>query len=230
MTRRRSAHGAARAGGATVVYETPPADELRPVPAGAADPIARREDGTFTPAGAAAAARRRADLAKLPDFAEGELEFIPETAFAPFDDARRELTRQSGLDLARSTGGLSRGVWTVVRGACWLTAFAEFWATVAAQTGDPDAAERASRFFQRASIERVKAEDLAAREALARQAAEGDDLARAQAEFQRGLAERVRADAERRALAPAAPSATQSKPEAADSSAAPPGASTEVQP
>lgn len=168
MTRRRAAHGRARELGTTVVYETPPTDELRPAPAGAADPIARREDGTFTPAGAAAAARRRADLAKLPDFAEGELEFIPAPAFAPFDDARRELTRQCGLDLAQSTGGLSRSVWTVVRGACWLTAFAEYWATVAAQTGDPDAAERAARYFSRASIERVKAQDLAALDAQGR--------------------------------------------------------------
>jgi hypothetical protein len=150
------------------VYETPATDELRSVPPGAADPIDRRCDGTFTAAGAAAAARRRAELAKLPDFAEGELEFIPVAAFAPFDDARRDLTRQSGTDLAAATGGLSRSVWTIVRGACWLTSFAEYWATVAAKTGDPEAAERASRFFARASIERVKAEDLASREAAQR--------------------------------------------------------------
>lgn len=168
MTRRRTAHGRARELGASIVYETPPVDELRAVPEGAADPIARREDGTFTAAGAAAAARRRADLAKLPDFASGELEFIPVTDFAPFDDARRELTRATGIDLATATGGLSRSVWTIVRGACWLTSFAEYWAIVAARTGDPDAAERAKRFFQAASIERVKAEDLAAREAASR--------------------------------------------------------------
>jgi hypothetical protein len=151
-----------------VAFEVPPTDELRPVPPGAAAPIDRRGNGTFTPEGAAAAARRRAELAKLPDFAAGELEFIPAEDFAPFDAARRELTTESGRDLAASTGGLSRSVWTIVRGACWLTSFAEYWATVAARTGDPEAAERASRLFQRASIERVKAEDLAAREAAAR--------------------------------------------------------------
>ncbi len=168
MTRRRTAHGNAAAGGSTVVFETPPTDELRPVPQGAADPIARRGNGTFTPEGAAAAARRRAELAKLPDFAEGELEFIPAEDFAPFDAARRELTMESGRDMATTYGGLDRSVWTVVRGACWLTSFAEYWATVAARTGDPEAAERASRLFQRASIERVKAEDLAARAAASR--------------------------------------------------------------
>lgn len=168
MTRRRAAHGTAAQGGATIVYEVPPTDEVRPVPDGAADPIQRRPDGTFTPDGAAAAARRRADMAKLPDFAEGELEFIPTADFAPFDTARRELTTKTGSDLATMTGGLSRSVWTIVRGACWLTSFAEYWSVVAAKTGDPEAAERASRFFQRASIERVKAEDLAAREAAAR--------------------------------------------------------------
>lgn len=168
MTRRRKAHGNAAAGGATVVYETPPIDELRPVPAGASDPIERRKSGQFTSAGAAAAARRRADLAKLPDFAQSELDFIPTDDFAPFDAARRDLTRQTASDLASSTGGLSRGVGTIVRGACWLTSFAEYWAVVAARTGDPEAAERAGKFFQKASIERVKAEDLAAREAAAR--------------------------------------------------------------
>lgn len=164
----RTAHGNAAAGGATLVYETPPTDELRPVPPDASDPIQRRADGTFTSDGARAAVRRRADMAKLPDFAEGELEFVPLDEFVPFDAARRELTRQTGSDLATSTGGLSRSVWTIVRGACWLTAFAEYWAVVAARTGDPEAAERASRFFQRASIERVKAEDLAARDAATR--------------------------------------------------------------
>lgn len=168
MTRRRTAHGAAADGGATVVYETPPTDELRSVPAGSADRIERRSDGRFTAAGAAAAGRRRADLARVPDFAESELEFIPDPDFAPFDAARRDLTRQTASDLAATTGGLSRSVGTIVRGACWLTAFAEFWATVAARTGDPDAAERAAKFFARASIERVKAEDLAARDAAAR--------------------------------------------------------------
>lgn len=168
MSRRRAAHGEAAKHGATIVYETPPTDELRPVPPGAAAPIERRPDGSFTPAGAAAAARRRAELAKLPDFAAGELDFVPHAEFAPFDAARRELTRTTGSDIATSTGGLSSAVWTIVRGAAWLTAFAEYWATVAASTGDADAAERAGRFFQRASIERVKAEDLAAREAAAR--------------------------------------------------------------
>jgi hypothetical protein len=167
-TGRRKAHGTAAEHGATIVFETPPTDELRPVPADAAAPIDRRGNGTFTPAGAAAAARRRAELAKLPDFAEGELEFVSLPDFAPFDAARRELTTQEGSALATNTGGLSRTVWTIVRGAGWITAFAEYWATEAAKTGDPEAAERASRFFARASIERVKAEDLAAREAESR--------------------------------------------------------------
>lgn len=168
MTRRRAAHGRARGLGASVVYETPPVNELRPLPAVVAAPIEHRANGTFTPQGAAAAARRRWELAERPDFAARELDYIPTPDFAPFDDGRRELTSQTGSDLARITGGLSRAVWTVVRGACWLTAFAEYWAVQAARTGDPEAAERASRFFQRASIERVKAEDLASREAAAR--------------------------------------------------------------
>lgn len=173
-TRRRSAHGHAATLGQTIVYETVGTSELRPVPVGAADPIERRQDGRFTAAGAAAAGRRRADLARQPDFAEGELAFIPVEDFAPFDAARRELTVSSGSDLATNTGGLSRSTWTIVRGACWLTAFAEYWAVVAAKTGDPDAADRSGRFFARASVERAKAEDMAAREAKSRPAIASD--------------------------------------------------------
>jgi hypothetical protein len=101
----------------------------------------------------------------MPDFAERELDFIPLEAFAPFDEARRELTRATGSYLATSNGGLSCNVWPTVRGACWMTAFGEYWAAEAARTGDPKAAERAGRFFSMASIERAKADDAAAREA-----------------------------------------------------------------
>ncbi len=163
--RRRTAHGRAAALGATVVYEAPAIGEVRTAPADAAVPIERRGNGTFTPAGAAAAARRRADLERMPDFAERELDFIPAEAFAPFDEARRELTRATGAYIAAANGGLSCNVWPTVRGACWLTAFAEYWAADAAKTGSPKSAEKAARFFAMASIERAKADDAAAREA-----------------------------------------------------------------
>jgi len=166
--RRRAAHGALAGTGATVTFEAVASDEVRPVPADAADPIQRRGNGTFTPAGAAAAARRRADLERMPDFAEQELEFIPAEDFAPFDRARRELTRATGSFLATASGGLSCNVWPTVRGACWLTAFAEYFAADAAKTGNPKSAEKAARFFAMASIERAKADDAAAREAAAR--------------------------------------------------------------
>jgi hypothetical protein len=67
--RRRTAHGRAAELGASVVYEAPALGEVWTAPEGAADPIDRRGNGTFTAAGAAAAARRRADLEKMPDFA-----------------------------------------------------------------------------------------------------------------------------------------------------------------
>lgn len=166
--RRRTAHGRAAELGMELVYEAPASDEVRTAPEGAADPIERRGNGTFTPAGAAAAARRRADLERMPDFAERELEFIPAEDFAPFEASRRDLTRSTGAFLAAANGGLSCNVWPTVRGACWLTAFGEYYATLAARTGDPDAAEKARRFFASASIERAKADDAAAREAGAR--------------------------------------------------------------
>lgn len=168
MSRRRTAHGTAAANGATLVYESPATDELRPLAPAVAEPIEKRTNGTFTPEGAKVAARRRWELAKRPDFAKTELEFVPSKAFTPFDDARRKLTFERGTELAQLTGGLSRAVWTMVRGAAWLTAFAEFWAVEAAKTGSAEAAERAGRFFRQASMENAKALDIAAHEATAR--------------------------------------------------------------
>lgn len=109
MTRRRRAHGRARELGQTTVYEATPTAALRPVPGTAADPIDRDSAGRFTAAGAAAAARRRADLAKLPDFAEGELEFRHAQRVVRIVRRVYGAVRRSGGRSARAAAERARG-------------------------------------------------------------------------------------------------------------------------
>jgi hypothetical protein len=164
----RKAHGNAAKGGETLTWETPPSDEQRTAPDGVAAPIERRGNGTFTADGARAAARRRAALQDRPDFADQELSFIPAEAFQPFEGARRGLLAGAGGEVFEATGGVSRRVWAILRGAAWLTSFGEYWATEAAKSGSGDAADRAARLLSKASVEYQKAWDAACVEAEAR--------------------------------------------------------------
>jgi hypothetical protein len=164
----RHAHGAARQGGKSLVWEDLP-DGPRPVPPGAAAPIPRRPDGTVTREGAAALGRRSAELRKLPDFADGATPWLPPCAeLAPFDEARRDLLRQRRAELATTTGGVSSGVGAVLRGWAYLHAAAEYWASKFFATGDRDAFDSMVRAFKAASSEEAKARDAAAWEAKSR--------------------------------------------------------------
>jgi hypothetical protein len=163
-----AAHGNAKANGETMVFEAVP-DGVRP----AEPPPAASQDAPtgkpFTSESAAYAARRRWELAKVPDFAKRELEFTPTEDFKPFDAGRRELLLAKAGELVGMTGGdVGAGVLTVVRGYSWLVSFAEFYAVRAAKTGSDDDADRARRFFKDASIELAKAHELARAEAAAR--------------------------------------------------------------
>jgi hypothetical protein len=93
----------------------------------------------------------------MPDFAERELTFVPLDDFKPFDGARRELLSTDRQQLHDALGCVPAAAGATLRGAAWCTALAEFWATQAAKTGDPEAAERAARLFKSASMERAKA-------------------------------------------------------------------------
>lgn len=146
--------------GASMTFDSVP-DGVRPALPGTADPVARRDDGTVTSAGAEVLARMRWEAAKNPDFAERELECVPTEEFAPFDAARRDLLRVERQQLHEIHGVVPAAVGTTLRGAAWLTAFAEYWAVQAAKSGDPDAAERAARLFKSASMERAKAWEMA---------------------------------------------------------------------
>lgn len=156
----RTAHGNARKGGQTVVFETAP-DGLRSVAPGSGEPLERREGGKFTSAGAAAAARRRHALAKVPDFAKGELGLIPFEGFEPFDEGRKGLLAAKAGEIVQATGEADTGVMATLRGWSWLVAFAEYYAHQAATAGDAEAATRARMFFKDASIELAKAWEFA---------------------------------------------------------------------
>jgi hypothetical protein len=163
-----AAHGNAKANGQTVVFEAVP-DGVRDAAPVAAAPLAGSQGKRFTSESAAYAARRRWELAKVPDFAKRELEFTPTDDFKPFDEGRRELLIAKAGELLAMTGGeVGAGVMTVVRGYSWLIAFAEFYAVRAAKTGSDDDADRARRFFKDASIELAKAHELQRAEAAAR--------------------------------------------------------------
>src|SRR5688572_4259809 len=115
----RTAHGNARKGGATVVFEAVP-DGLRTAQGGFAEPLERSTGGKFTPAGAAAAARRRHALAKVPDFAKGELELVPFEGFEPFDAGRRGLLAAKASEIVTATGEADTGTMATLRGWSWL--------------------------------------------------------------------------------------------------------------
>jgi len=187
----RSAHGNAAKGGETVVFEAVP-DGLRTVDPGSAEPLDRRSDGKFTAAGAAAAGRRRAALAKVPDVLRGELELVPFEGFGPFDASRRGLLAAKTSEIVDATGAADTGVMATLRGWSWLVAFGEYYATQAATTGDAEAAGRARQFFKDASIELAKSWEFARVSAANRPSPEEMQLAKDRAEYERGLVEHQR--------------------------------------
>jgi hypothetical protein len=163
----RPAHGTAAKRGKTMVFEAVP-DGMRPAPAPTTEPIETDAAGRFTSAGAAAAARRRHELAKLPNFAERELEFIPAESFKPFDKARRDLLSVRISELVTQYGHCSPGTVTVLRGWSWMIAFAEYYATKAAQEDSSSYADLAAKHFKNASIELAKAHEFARVEGAAK--------------------------------------------------------------
>jgi hypothetical protein len=168
---RRAAHGALAATGATIAFE-PCADGVRPVPPGVAAPIARREDGTVTPEGAAELARRGWEARRQPNFNDSAAPWLPPAEeLAPFDGARKDLLSQRRDEICTITGGVSSGVGAQLRGWTYMHAAGEYWASQFFATGDPDAFERMVRAFKAASTEDCKLRDAAVWEAQARKAA-----------------------------------------------------------
>jgi hypothetical protein len=162
-----AAHGRQKEIGKTMTFVAVP-DGIRPIAPLAVVPPAPRQGGRFTAASAREAAHRRRELAKMPDFAKKEIEFIPTQDFAPFDSGRRDLLTRRIEEIVSTYGGASAGLMTTLRGYAWLVSFAEFYATRAARTGDDEDADRARRFFKDASIEMAKVMEIARVEAASR--------------------------------------------------------------
>lgn len=154
----RSAHGAARAGGAEVVAETPPLDELAPLnpdDTGAALALARRRGRPFQP-GNAAAANRGPSLTRIaldPSAPEERRRVHRKAATLK---ARRE------RELAVQHGGRPVSSAVKVELVHWArnTAWAEFFD----RAGD---ALRAASLAEKASAHQLKAIGIAEREARA---------------------------------------------------------------
>jgi hypothetical protein len=161
-------HGAAaKVEGASLVFEAVP-DGVRAAPPIAAVPQAPRDGGRFTSDSASEAARKRWELAKQPDFARRELEFVPTEEFAEFDAGRRDLLERRSAEETTRTGACSSGTMTTLRGYTWLVAFAELYAARFAKAGNDDDADRARKFFKDASIELAKSMEIARAEAASR--------------------------------------------------------------
>ncbi|HKY39257.1 MAG TPA: hypothetical protein VJN18_25140 [Polyangiaceae bacterium] len=175
-TRRRTNHGRDRElHGERQVYETV-TDGVRPVPAGAAAPVERRDDGTVTAAGAAELARMSAEARRLPDFGDRTQPWMPPAAsLAPFDEARRDLLTQRRRELREATGGVDSGVGAQLRAWAYIHAAGEYWASQFYGTGDPEAFERMVRAFKASSSEDARMRDAAVWAAEAR-AKQGDAL------------------------------------------------------
>jgi len=176
------AQGRQKEQGQTLRFSAVP-DGVRPAEPQDAAPQPEGTGKPFDSESGRQAARRRWELAKVPDFIQRELDYVPTADFAPFDEGRRGLLDLKRAELVAMTGSaVGSGVLTVVRGYSWLISFAEFYAVRAAKTGSDDDADRARRFFKDASIELAKAHELARAEARPR----GSATARAIAQFTGG--------------------------------------------
>lgn len=186
----RAAHGTAAKGGALVVSETPPMDELRP--ASSADPgrSDRGPDGRFLPGNAWA---RKAKVRAGPQGTLAALEANADPAWR----AARRWARRSAQHRIREYGeahgcDLSSGVCRMLVDACELSADAAYLRARAARDDEPELLRIAAQLSAGSRQSERDAWHLAGLEARARVDRDGTDLARQQREFQRRLAERTK--------------------------------------
>ena len=158
----RSAHGAAKAHGQTLVFESTAVDELpaAPVPT----PIERdARTGRVTRAGAARMAKLRKHRTTIAGPA-----IACEPGFERFNEQRRRLFRRELTSMQARYGELSPGVISILRGWAWLTTIGEYFCTRGAETGNTKLFESGALKSTQASIEYAKAIELAARDHAAR--------------------------------------------------------------
>jgi hypothetical protein len=172
----RKAHGAAAAGGALLVIEHAPPDELPAgTPAAPSSPVERRSDGTVTPEGARAlgrqggigAAERRRYASQLADTL-GMGEVGP--GLVLYVDAAREFAEVHLHDLAQSVGGgrVGPGVASMVQSAALALAASRAMYAEGSRTGDHRLLGQAAQLADKSRTSLLTAHELAAREAAAR--------------------------------------------------------------
>ncbi len=162
----RKAHGTARKGGATVVWETPPIDETPDPPKGGTTNVKAGRDAK----GRIKSSETARQMARLrhakPDFVRDEVRCAPD--FESYNRRRQELVRQRVAELHQMFGGVSAGVGSILRGWGWGVAFGEYLAAKAAETGKPELMAQSTQALTRASVELQKAYETCAKEAAAR--------------------------------------------------------------
>ncbi len=164
----RKGHGT---GAGAPRIEVMPADEL---PAASPSDTARPERDAF---GRFLPGNRTACAARVRPGPRGFTSAMAvDAAYAPFARWGRRYASHRRAELARTHGGeLSAGVSALIESAGQQLAASRFLSAKAAETGDADLFQRASRLANDARQNELAAWELAAREAQARLAAEDAD-------------------------------------------------------
>jgi len=174
----RRAHGTARAGGALVVHESVPFDELRrpdPVP-DASGPVARRSDGTVADSASARSLGRRGGKASqlygriLRSL--GLVELAADHAFHPYEVAGQDFADTYIASLARMFDGTcGEGPASIVKTAGLQLAVSRYFYDLGKQTGDVKLLGQASQLGNDSRVSAGSAYELQSREAEARRKA-----------------------------------------------------------
>jgi hypothetical protein len=191
----RTAHGNAAAGGALLVVETLPANELPEGTPGPARPEADRTDGgEFAPgpgtaAVAALGGKAKAEADKFRRLL-GLIELPDDHAYQPYLRLAREHREDHGTDLAAYVGGgrLSPGVSSIVASASLALAASRYLYDEGAKLGSAKLLVQASRLADQSKASLLCAHELAAKEGASRRDSEGTDLEHRRRAFQAGLA------------------------------------------
>jgi len=171
----RTAHGTAAEGGALLVVETLPADELPEGVPGPARPAADRDtSGEFRPgpgtsAIAASGGRARAEAERFRRLL-GLVELDDSHAYAPYLRLAREHRDEHAIELGAHIGGgrLSPGVSGIIASASLALAASRYMYDLGAKTCDPRLLGQAAMMAERSRTALLTAHELAVREAAAR--------------------------------------------------------------
>jgi hypothetical protein len=176
----RRAHGNAARGGALVIHENLPFDELaRPAPTAAASgPVSRRSNGTVADSTAAKelgrrGGQKRALYTKILR-SLGLVELAADHAFRPYETAGQDYADAYIGSLARMFDGYcGEGPAAIVKTAGMQLAISRFFYDLGKQTGDAKLLGQASQLGNDSRVSAGSAYELQSREAEARSKTRG---------------------------------------------------------